>query len=253
MKITLFLNACFYAIFFTATVSEAGPTSKMRTQLVKALKKVDTVGSGAGVAAFEPNKSFFNRLDFLNEKFSDNFISGRKRDGLSNTVSCKTSCTLGAFRRHAEITGDNVAVPNVIYDNFLNLVTSSKRLRNPSPDQLTELWDIINLIMETQQFVENDKSLFEERNMELTRNAHATDGDEVAVKSIITNKEDTNTHTATSTGGDSDDTADSTLTSTTETTADSSPSDPYLTGDYVWPARPHVCNAVDSAGMSLCD
>lgn len=252
MKITLFLNACFYAIFFTATVSEAGPTSKMRTQLVKALKKVDTVGSGAGVAAFEPNKSFFNRLDFLNEKFSDNFISGRKRDGLSNTVSCKTSCTLGAFRRHAEITGDNVAVPNVIYDNFLNLVTSSKRLRNPSPDQLTELWNIINLIMEKQQFVENDKSLFEERNMELTRNAHATDGDEVAV-SIINAKQDTNTHTATSTGGDSDDTADSTLTSTTEITADSSPSDPYLTGDYVWPARPHVCNAVDSAGMSLCD
>jgi hypothetical protein len=81
---------------------------------------------------------------------------------------------------------------------------------------------------------------------------HPTDGDEVAVKSIITNKEDTNTHTATSTGGDSDDTADSTLTIPPEITADSIPSDPYLTGNYEWPARPHVCNAVDPSGNSLC-
>ena len=31
-----------------------------------------------------------------------------------------------------------------------------------------------------------------------------------------------------------------------------SPNDPYLTGEYEWPAAPHVCSAVDSAGMSLC-
>jgi hypothetical protein len=182
---------------------------------------------------------------------SANRITGIARDGTRTTIYCNQGpCTMGSVLRHVRLSGLPEMVPFTLYSAV-----------SEYPGGFDSAFEETNRLMETPEFRnmdENAESAYRVpayttilaalmRRRESNENNNGEIFDDVFVNRV------TQETTTVITTVDAAETEEQRKIREDRAEADRIIADAYLTGNYEWPARPHVCNAQDSAGMSLCD